>query len=91
MSDKDKNDFYNYVKKSTKFNPHIMYISKPEILKKWFNDLFYWLEQCETIFDKKKLVGYDTRRLFAYLAERYASFWFKKYTKFYEQPWAVIE
>ena len=91
MNDKDKNDFYNYVKKSTKFNPHIMYISKPEILKKWFSDLFNWLERCETIFDKNMLIDYDTGRLFAYLAERYASFWFKKYTKFYEQPWAIVE
>ena len=91
MGDKDKNDFYNYVRKKNNFNPNIMYIARPEILDRWFTDLFDWLEKCETIFDKQKLTGYDTGRLFAYLAERYASFWFKKYTKFYEQPWAVIE
>ena len=77
MNIKDKNDFYDYVKKSTKFNPHIMYISKSKILNEWFTDLFDWLEKCETVFDKRKLVDYDTGRLLAYLAERYASFWLK--------------
>ena len=91
MSDSDRSDFLTYVTKSVKFNPHIMYISKPKILHNWFSDLFNWLNKCETIFEKKKLNDYDTGRLFAYLAERYASFWFKKHTKFYEQSWAVIE
>ena len=91
LQDKDKVDFYNYVKEKNKFNPNIMYIARPEILDKWFTDVFEWLKKCETIFYTKDLTDYDTGRLFAYLAERYASFWFKKYTKFYEQPWAVIE
>ena len=32
----------------------------------------------------------DTKRIYAYLAERYLSFWFKKYTKFKTSPWAFI-
>ena len=56
-----------------------MFISKINILDKWFSVLFPWLERCEKQFGFKELVGYDQTRLYAYLAERYLSFWFKKY------------
>ena len=62
-----------------------------EIVKKWFNTLFPWLERCESVFGFDDLKGYDTTRLYAYLAERYLSFWFKKYTFFKEQPWVLID
>ena len=91
LDDDDKNDFRNFVNKSISFNPHIMFISKPKIINKWFNILFPWLERCEGIFKLDDLHGYDTTRLFAYLAERYLSFWFKKYTNFIEQPWVFID
>ena len=52
----------------------------------WFNDLFIGYLNVKIFgFDKKK--GYDQTRLYAYLAERYLSFWFKKYTKTIEWPW----
>ena len=64
---------------------------KPHILDKWFNSLFPWLERCEQVFGFNELKGYDTQRLYAYLAERYLSFWFKKYTKFKTNPWTFID
>ena len=67
-----------------------MFIAKKEIVKKWFATLFPWLERCEDVFGFDDLQGYDTTRLYAYLAERYLSFWFKKYTNFKEQPWIFI-
>ena len=91
LEKEDRNDFYEYVNTREIFNPHIMYISKNEILDKWFNALFPWLERCEKIFGFENLKGYETRRLYAYLAERYASFWFKKYTKYKEHPWLFID
>ena len=87
----DRDDFYEYVSKQNKFNPHIMYISKTNILNYWFQSLFSWLEKCEDIFDKRYLVNYDTSRLFAFLAERYSSYWFKKYTNFKEHPWIFVD
>ena len=87
----DKNEFSNYVENNTKYNPHIMFIAKKEIVKKWFNTLFPWLERCESVFGFDDLKGYDTTRLYAYLAERYLSFWFKKYTLFKEQPWVLVD
>ena len=87
----DKNDFNTYVNTNTKFNPHIMFIAKVGIINKWFDKLFPWLERCEKKIEFKNLSGYDTKRLYAYLAERYLSFWFKKYTVYKEQPWTFIE
>ena len=46
---------------------------------------------CENIFGFEKLKGYDTGRIYAYLSERYLSFWFKKYTKYKEQPWIFLD
>ncbi len=87
----DAKEFQIYINSNTIFNPHIMYISKSIVLDKWFRTLFTWLFKCESLFGFEKLKGYDTGRLYAYLAERYASFWFKKYTRFKEQSWVFID
>ena len=91
LDEQDKNDFYNYVNYETSYNPHIMLITKPDIAFKWFNTLFSWLERCEEIFGFENLRGYDTTRLYAYLAERYLSFWFNKYTKTKNSPWTFVD
>ena len=91
LDEKDQNEFFNYLNKSTYYNPHIMFIARPEIANRWFNDLFKWLIKCEKTFGFENLQGYDTQRLYAYLAERYLSFWFKKYTKYLNWPWTFIE
>jgi len=82
----DREEFRQYINTSNKFNPHIMFISRVEIANKWFEKLFPWLFRCEKIFGFNNLSGYETQRLYAYLAERYLSFWFRKYTKFIEWP-----
>ena len=87
----DKSDFNNYVINNSIFNPHIMFITKKDILNKWFSKLFPWLEKCENQFGFDNLKGYDTKRLYAFLAERYLSFWFKKYTVYKEHPWVFID
>jgi len=86
LNSADKEEFRNFVNVSNSFNPHIMFIAKPYVANKWFSDLFPWLFKCEKIFGFKNLSGYDTTRIYAYLGERYLSFWFKKYTKFVEWP-----
>ena len=88
---KDRNQFRKFVNENTSFNPHIMFISKKKIINKWFKDLFKWLFKCEKIFGFSQLKGYDQERLYAYLAERYLSFWFKKYTKYLEWHWSFYE
>ena len=86
----DQIDFKKFIDQNTKFNPHIMFISKKKIIDKWFSDLFDWLFKCEEEFGFKNLKNYETGRLYAYLAERYLSFWFQKYTKYKVHPWRFI-
>ena len=87
MHEKDKSDFAEFVEKKTMYNPHIMFISKKKILKNFFKDQFEWLFKCEKIFGLENLKDYDQTRLYAFLAERYVPFWFKKYSKTIEWPW----
>jgi hypothetical protein len=68
-----------------------MFIAKPHIINDWFNNLFPWLMKCEDVFGFKNLQGYDTQRLYAFLAERYLSFWFKKYTDYTTWPWTFLD
>jgi hypothetical protein len=91
LDSKDKDGFKNFVNISNSFNPHLMFITKPSIANQWFSDLFPWLFRCEKEFGFKNLLGYDTTRLYAYLAERYLSFWFKKYTNYIEWPIITIK
>ena len=91
IDDEDRLDFFNYVNKSISYNPHIMFIAKSIIINKWFNTLFPWLARCEKVFGFDSLHGYDTQRLYAFLAERYLSFWFKKHTKSLNWPWTFFE
>ena len=90
LDEENRNDFKEYVRNRNYYNPHIMCIARPEVLENWFKNLFAWLERCEGEFGFKSLKGYDTQRLYAYLAERYLSYWFKKNTKFNELPWTII-
>ena len=68
-----------------------MFIAKPNIINKWFENLFSWLDRCEKQFKFEHLKNYDTGRLYAYLAERYLSYWFRKNTKFKEENWIQLD
>ena len=91
MKNEHKNKFRKFVIDNTKFNPHIMVISKKEILNKWFEDLFEWLFNCEKLFGFKNLVGYDKGRLYAYLSERYLSFWFLEFYNTKNNQWTFYD
>ena len=82
----DRKDFLHYVSTEVSFSPHNMFICKTKnILEKYYNSVFPWLENCEKIFGFN-LKGYGLKRIYGFLAERYMSFWFKKYTKFKNLP-----
>ena len=91
LEKEDREDFDSYVRTYNFFNPHIMFISKKKIINKWFEALFPWLERCENEFGFNNLSGYDSTRIYAYLSERYLSFWFKKYTNYKEQAWTFLD
>ena len=78
---KDRSDFNDFVNTEVSFNPHNMFICKSnQILNNYYNAIFPWLERCEKIFGFN-LEGYGLKRIYGFLAERFMSFWFKKYTK----------
>ena len=91
LDNNNKKNFEFFVKNQNTFNPHIMFIAKPDIIEDWFKSLFVWLEKCEEEFKQEDLIGYDTGRLFAYLAERYLSYWFNQNLKCKEENWVQLE
>ena len=81
LDNKDQEDFKNFVNTEVSFNPHNMFICKSyKILDRYYNSVFSWLEKCEKEFGFD-LDGYGLKRIYGFLAERYMSYWFKKYTK----------
>ena len=82
----DRADFNYFVNSEVSFNPHNMFICKSSvILEKYYNSIFPWLKRCEKEFGFE-LEGYGLKRIYGFLAERFMSFWFKKYTKFTTMP-----
>ena len=71
--------------RETFFNPHNMFVCKTEILRKYYEVIFPWLEKCEKVFGFD-LSGYDMQRIYGFLAERFMSYWFKKNTNFKTVP-----
>jgi hypothetical protein len=82
----EQNDFYKFVTSRNSFNRGNMFICKSKnIINEFYSSLFKWLFDCEKIFgfDKNE---YGKIRIYAFLGERYMSYWFRKYTKFKEWP-----
>jgi len=83
LDKKEQEDFRQFVNKEISFNPFNMFICRNKnILFKYYESVFPWLNRCERLFGFKNLHGYGLQRLYGFLAERYMSYWFQKYTKF---------
>ena len=89
LDPEDKYDFKLFMEREVSFNAHNMFITKPQFLKKWYENVFKWLGKCEEVlgFNFK---NYETR-IYAYLSERYISYWFNKYTNCKELPWIFYD
>ena len=86
LDESERDDFNTFVENSVSFNPHNMFICKSKkTLEQYYNSIFPWLTRCEKIF-WFELDGYGLKRIYGFLAERYMSYWFKKYTKFKIMP-----
>jgi hypothetical protein len=82
----EQNDFYKFVINESSFNRGNMFICKSkDIINKFYTSLFKWLFDCEKIFGFNE-TDYGKKRIYAFLGERYMSYWFKKYTIFKEWP-----
>ena len=89
LLDRDnREDFTRFVETQCSFNPENMFICKSKkIIKNYYNSIFPWLKRCEKVFGFKS-DSYGKTRIYGFLAERYLSFWFNKYTK--PLTWPII-
>ena len=84
---KEREGFKKFVNNEVAFNPHNMFICKnKEILFSYYDSVFPWLRRCEEVFGFENLNTYGLKRIYGFLAERYLSYWFKKYTKYKTLP-----
>ena len=76
---KERSDFRIFINNQS-FNKENMFICRSKkIIKEYYKSVFSWLEKCENIFGFN-LNSWNEIRIYAFLAERYLSYWFNKYT-----------
>ena len=82
---KERSDFRIFINNQS-FNKENMFICRSKkIIKEYYNSVFPWLQRCENIFGFN-LNAWHEIRIYAFLAERYLSYWFNKYTRVKEWP-----
>tara|TARA_A100001234_G_C12614126_1_gene380810 strand:- start:543 stop:1364 length:822 start_codon:yes stop_codon:yes gene_type:complete len=86
LDDNNRENFKNYVTQNGSYNQGNMFITKSKkLIKDYYKDVFSWLEKCEKIFGYD-LEGYNQKRIYAFLAERFLPYWFNKNAKVLEWP-----
>ena len=87
LDSENREDFREYVNKSTSFSPFNMFVCKsPSLLNNYYISLFNWLKKCESLFGFNPKAPYGTVRIYAFLGERYLSYWFKKNSNYILWP-----
>lgn len=91
LNKKDKENFENFLINNNSFNRENMIICRSKkILKDYYKSVFKWLYDCESIFGFSLKKNYDIR-IYAFLAERYLSYWFNKYSTCREWPFFFFD
>ena len=86
LDKKEKADFEIFVNRKNSFNrENLFFCRSKKLMNDYFKSVFAWLEKCEVEFGFE-LEGYSLKRLYAFLAERYLSYWFQKYSKYKSWP-----
>ena len=86
INNEDRIDFKIFLESNISYNRGDMFIcNSKEIIIKYYESVFPWLEKCKKIFVFKDYL-YGITRFYAFLAERYLSYWFNKYSKSMEWP-----
>ena len=86
LLDKIERDDFRVFINSHSFNKENMFICRSKkIIKEYYKSVFSWLEKCEGIFGFN-INSWNEIRIYAFLAERYLSYWFNKYTNVKEWP-----
>ena len=77
LDEKEKDGFEKFINEKHSFNRENLFFCKSKkLMNDYFNSVFSWLERCENEFGFE-LKGYSLKRLYAFLAERYLSYWFQ--------------
>ena len=85
LEKKERDDFRIFINNQS-FNKENMFICRSKnIIKEYYKSVFPWLKKCENIFGFN-LSAWHEIRIYAFLAERYLSYWFNKYTTVKEWP-----
>lgn len=88
----DRETFRNYVEIQTSFNPYNMFICRnKKILFSYYSVVFPWLKRCEKVFGFNLGNSYGKKRIYGFLAERFLSYWFNKYTNTVNWPIYFME
>jgi hypothetical protein len=82
---KERSDFRIFINNQS-FNKENMFICRSKkVIKEYYKSVFPWLQKCENIFGFNLSTWHEIR-IYAFLAERYLSYWFNKYTIVKEWP-----
>jgi hypothetical protein len=86
LDNEDRSDFRDYVENNQSYNEGNMFVAKSKkIILDYYKTIFPWLKKCESLFGFD-LYGYENKRIYAFLAERFLPYWFNKNSKVLEWP-----
>ena len=86
LDEKEKDGFEKFINEKHSFNrENLFFCRSKKLMNDYFYSVFSWLERCENEFGFE-LKGYSLKRLYAFLAERYLSYWFQKHSKYKNWP-----
>jgi hypothetical protein len=90
LENHEKYEFMEFLQKNA-FNRENMFICRSKkIIKEYYKSVFKWLSRCEDTFGFN-LHSWSEVRIYAFLAERYLSFWFNKNSKVKEWPFFFFD
>ena len=87
LDNENREDFRNFVNSELSFNANnILICRSPQLYSDYCESLFGWLKRCEGIFGFDPDRKYNLIRVYAFLSERYLSYWFKKNSNYLRWP-----
>ncbi len=86
LDKKNQEGFEYFVKNKKSFNRENMFFCRSKsLLNEYYKCIFNWLRNCEDVFGFN-LHGYSKKRIYAFLAERFVSYWFQKNSNYRTWP-----
>ena len=86
LEEKDRENFRKFTLNNNSFNQCNLFMCKSKILlNNYYEVIFDWFEKLENVFGFSN-DSYEKQRLYGFLAERFLSYWFNKYSKVLEKP-----